>query len=72
MAAEGVNVSEQIKCCRTCECGYFDEMQGYVCVNADSEYVADFVEHEHVCNEYSAPKNMVSGMKEENSGIAKW
>lgn len=40
------------ECCGTCEYGSYDEMQGYVCVNADSEYVADFVEYEHCCDEY--------------------
>ena len=26
---------------------------GYVCVNIDSEYIADFVEHDHYCEEYT-------------------
>lgn len=27
-------------------------MQGYVCVNDESEYVADFVEESHSCIDY--------------------
>ena len=40
------------KCCGTCEYGKYDEMQGYVCVNADSDYVADFVDCNYICGEY--------------------
>ncbi|MCU6748025.1 hypothetical protein OCV51_10240 [Faecalicatena acetigenes] len=39
-------------CCGTCKYGHYDEMQGYVCVNYESEYVADFVEREHWCEEH--------------------
>ncbi len=39
-------------CCGTCKYGHYDEMQGYVCVNDESEYVADFVEFEHWCEEH--------------------
>lgn len=38
--------------CSTCKYGHYDEMQGYVCVNGNSEYVADFVDAEHVCEDY--------------------
>lgn len=31
-------------------------MQGYVCVNSDSEYCADFVEGDHCCVDYE-PKD---------------
>ena len=34
-------------CCGTCKYGHYDKMQGYVCVNDESEYIADFVEYEH-------------------------
>ena len=40
------------ECCGTCKYGSYDKMQGYVCVNADSEYIADFVEYRHVCDEW--------------------
>ena len=43
---------KQKECCGTCKYGNYDKMDGYVCVNADSEYVADFVEYEHCCDEY--------------------
>ena len=40
------------KCCGTCKYGNYDSMQGYVCVNGDSENVASFVEYEHSCIDY--------------------
>jgi hypothetical protein len=40
------------ECCGTCEYGSYDKMQGYVCVNDVSEYVADFVDYDHVCDSY--------------------
>lgn len=40
-------------CCGTCKYGHYDKMQGYVCVNDESEYVADFVEYEHWCEEHT-------------------
>lgn len=40
------------ECCATCKYGNYDDMQGYVCVNDASEYVADFVEAEHICEDY--------------------
>lgn len=43
---------ESNKCCGTCEYGSYDEETGYACVNNNSEYVADFVEYEHCCDEY--------------------
>lgn len=41
------------ECCGTCEYGSYDRMNGYVCVNSDSEYVADFVEYDHFCDQYT-------------------
>lgn len=41
------------ECCGTCEYGSYDRMNGYVCVNIDSECIADFVEHDHYCEEYA-------------------
>ena len=38
------------QCCGTCEYGSYDRIQGYVCVNDESEYVADFVEYDHRCD----------------------
>lgn len=38
------------KCCGTCEYGSYDSIQGYVCMNKESEYVADFVEYGHTCD----------------------
>lgn len=47
------------KCCGTCEYGVYDKTDGYVCVNGDSEYVADFVEYDHSCENWEE-KNMDS------------
>ena len=41
------------ECCGTCKYGSYDRMNGYVCVNDSSEYVADFVEYDHCCEEYT-------------------
>ncbi len=41
------------ECCGTCEYGSYSPTNGYVCVNIDSEYFADFVEHDHYCEEYA-------------------
>lgn len=38
------------QCCGTCEYGSYDEVDGYVCVNNESEYVADFTECDHTCD----------------------
>lgn len=38
------------KCCGNCEYGHYDRMQGHVCVNDESEYVADFVDDKMVCD----------------------
>lgn len=38
--------------CKTCKYGNYDEMQGYVCVNGESEYVADFVDEDNWCEEW--------------------
>lgn len=39
-------------CCGTCKYATYDKMQGYVCVNDSSDYTADFVEFNHVCDEW--------------------
>lgn len=40
------------KCCGTCAYSCYDRMNDYVCVNDQSEYAADFVEYDHVCEDY--------------------
>ena len=40
--------------CANCKYGHYDKMQGYVCVNADSEYLADFVDAEDWCDEFTS------------------
>lgn len=41
------------KCCGTCQYGAYGRIQGYVCTNDESEYVADFVEENHTCEDWS-------------------
>ena len=40
------------QCCGNCQYGHYDDMQGYVCTNSDSEYVADFVDADNWCDKY--------------------
>ena len=40
------------ECCGNCVHSDYDSMQGYVCCNDESEYLADFVEYNHCCEEY--------------------
>lgn len=48
-----VMFDEEIKkCCGTCAYSCYDRTNGYVCVNDQSEYAADFVEYDHVCEDY--------------------
>ena len=49
---KAIRVNNMNKTCGTCEYGYYDKMQGYVCVNSDSEYCADFVDHDFNCDEW--------------------
>lgn len=40
-------------CCDTCEYSTYDKkINGYVCSNDRSDYVDDFVEFNHVCDEW--------------------
>ena len=38
------------ECCGTCKYGSYDKTNGYVCVNDESDYVADFVEYDYSCD----------------------
>ena len=40
------------QCCGNCQYDSYDKMQGYVCVNDESEYCADFVEYDHSCDDW--------------------
>lgn len=40
-------MADRKQCCGTCEYGSYDKVDGYVCVNNESEYVADFTEYDH-------------------------
>lgn len=40
------------ECCGTCQYSTYDKMTGYVCCNDNSEYIADFVEYGHCCEQY--------------------
>ena len=37
-------------CCGTCKYGSYDKTNGYVCVNDESDSVADFVAYSHSCD----------------------
>lgn len=41
---------ERKECCGTFKYGSYDKVNGYVCVNDESDYVADFVEYSHSCD----------------------
>ena len=43
-------------CCGTCKYGSYDKTNGYVCVNDESDYVTDFVEFNHVCDEWEGKR----------------
>lgn len=45
------------QCCGTCRYGSYDKEDGYVCVNDESEYVADFVEYNHSCIDWESKDN---------------
>ena len=40
------------KCCGTCAYSTYCKINGYLCCNPESEYVADFVEYEFGCEEW--------------------
>lgn len=44
------------ECCGTCEYSTYDKTNGYVCANDKSDYVADFVEFSHVCDEWEGKR----------------
>lgn len=39
-------------CCGTCKHTQRDTFGDYACTNPKSEYLADFTEYNHVCEEY--------------------
>ena len=43
-------MAERKECCGTCKYGSYDKANGYVCVNGESDYVADFVEYDYSCD----------------------
>ena len=43
-------------CCGTCEYSIYDKVDGYVCSNDESDYVTDFVEFNHVCDEWEGKR----------------
>ena len=49
----GVNPMKDDRCCGNCKYHtYEDVSQGYVCCNDNSEYVTDWTDYEHCCDEY--------------------
>lgn len=45
-------MSEIERCCGTCEYGSYSKTDGYVCTNNESEYVADYTEYSHSCENW--------------------
>lgn len=43
-------MAECKQCCGTCAYGSYDKTDGYICVNAESECVADYTEYSHTCD----------------------
>ena len=43
-------------CCGTCEYSIYDKANGYVCSNCKSDYFVDFVEFNHVCDEWEGKR----------------
>ena len=39
-------------CCGTCKYSTYDKVQGYICVNSESEYLADYTEYSHTCDSW--------------------
>ena len=45
------------KCCGTCKWHQHEDItDGWVCVNADSDYYTDFTDYEHSCEEWEGRK----------------
>ena len=42
------------ECCGTCK---WHESDGWVCVNGDSDYVADWTDYDFCCDQYESPAN---------------
>ena len=49
-------MTECKECCGTCEYSIYDKVDGYVCSNDKSDYVADFVEFDNVCEEWEGKR----------------
>ena len=50
---EGWKKTMDKKCCGTCKYHEYENIdEGYVCVNDESEYVADWTEYNHCCDEW--------------------
>lgn len=43
---------EVMECCGTCAFSCYDRTNGYVCACEHSEYIADYVDRDHWCEEY--------------------
>lgn len=43
---------EKNKNCSTCKWCFRDELKDMICVNGDSEYVSDYVDKIHCCEDY--------------------
>jgi hypothetical protein len=45
-------MNEDRRCCGTCKYHQHDDGEDWICVNTDSEYVADWTEYEDCCENW--------------------
>ena len=38
--------------CKNCRYADWDKEDGYICTNDESEYIMDFVEYDHTCEDW--------------------
>lgn len=48
----GQNMNEDRRCCGTCKYHQHDDGEDWICVNTDSEYVANWTEYEDCCENW--------------------
>ena len=56
-------MTERKECCGTCKYGLCVKTNGYVCVNDESDYAADFVEYSHSCDFWEQKQGKRKRMK---------
>lgn len=49
---KGICIVRENKKCSTCKWCQIDELKELICVNSNSEYVADYADKTHCCEDY--------------------